>query len=137
MCSSPARLFVLAAEGRDTFGRRQAEAMALRFLDPLSYVCTNCGERLRFFDSARDGYDGLLNGGAAYMQGDAAEATACNKCGQSAAFLKCALAYNVDFEEEGDIDLLANAQDYFDSIDVSVTCSDCGTERHIGSWETS
>lgn len=107
----------------------------LPFLDPISFSCTACGKSTVFFDSQRDGYDGRLNGGACYEQGTAPQIIPCESCSGSAMALECGLAYNTDFEEEGDIELLDQAPDLFDSIDVNVRCKNCGSVQHVGAWE--
>jgi Zn finger protein HypA/HybF involved in hydrogenase expression len=107
----------------------------LPFLDPLDFECSDCGESVRFFDSSKHGYDGRLNGGASYEQGNMLSASSCDKCGSEAAVLECGLAYNTDFEEDDEPELLAQAQEYFDSIDVNVRCTQCDSARHIGAWE--
>ena len=108
----------------------------LSFLDPVTFTCAACGRSVVFFDSQRDGYDGRLNDGAAYEQGEASEPSTCQKCGNTSATLLCGLGYNIDFEEEGELDLLPEAQNYFDAIDINGRCGSCGETRHIGSWET-
>jgi hypothetical protein len=107
------------------------------FLDPLEFECPDCGESVRFFDSSLHGYDGRLNGGASYEQGSNASALFCEKCGSETAVLQCGLVYNMDFEEDEEAELLTQAQEYFDSIDVNARCSQCSSVRHIGAWELS
>lgn len=107
----------------------------LPYLDPVWFDCSGCDGSIMFFDSSRDGYNGRLNGGASYGQGDQPEATLCPACGSQEALLACGVAYNIDFEKEDQLDLLREAQDYFDAIDVNASCAQCSEVRHIGAWE--
>jgi len=106
------------------------------FLDPINFTCAKCGVSTVIFDSHRDGYDARLNGSGSYAQGTNPQPTSCEECGNEAAILLCGLSYNIDFEAEGDRDLLAHAEDYFDGIDIIARCNSCDAERHIGAWET-
>jgi hypothetical protein len=109
----------------------------LQYLDPLSFECGQCGRVTKFFDSQTDGYDGRLNDGACYEQGSEATATSCTNCNSTAAKLNCGLTYNIDFAEDDQPELVADAENYFDSIDVIAHCAKCGKERHVGTWEVS
>jgi hypothetical protein len=107
------------------------------YLDPVSFECATCGHLAAFFDSSRDGYEGLLNGGACYEQGADPQIVACSLCGNAATALTCELLYNTDFadEDEGQLELLANAQNYFDCINIQVRCPSCNVARPVGQWE--
>jgi hypothetical protein len=105
------------------------------YLDPVSFRCATCQQTTTFFDSQTDGYDGRLNGGSAYQQGRNPEPTTCSACGSVLAKLECGLAYNIDFEDDGQPELMDDAENYFDGIDISASCAECGERRHIGAWE--
>jgi hypothetical protein len=133
-------IFVLREFGcrcGSTFGvvKGTPDTEELPFLDPLDFQCCACDVSVRFFDSSIHGYDGRLNGGASYELGDNLSASSCHHCGSEAAVLQCGLAYNSDFEKNDESELFAQAQEYFDSIDVNARCNECGSVRHIGAWE--
>ena len=104
-------------------------------LDPVSFECAKCGNVVTFFDSSRDGYDGRLNDGACYEQGDRPAVVHCQGCGASSGKLACGLVYNIDFQEEGELESLAEVQDYFDFIEIALRCPSCGVTTYVGQWE--
>jgi rubredoxin len=107
----------------------------LAYLDPVSFECAKCGNSVTFFDSSRDGYDGRLNDGACYHQGQQPNIVRCQDCGGSSGKLACGLVYNIDFEAEGELESLAEVQDYFDFIEIARRCPSCGVTTYVGQWE--
>jgi ribosomal protein S27E len=105
------------------------------FVDPVAVHCDSCGLQATIFDSSSDGYDGRLNDGACYEQSYHRVPVSCVVCGETQSALLCLLAYNNDFNEEGDLELLARAPDLFDWIEISTKCSNGHAEQELGGWE--
>ena len=118
---------VRAGEQREDGGR----------LDPLTFVCDACDEAVKFFDSARDGYDGRFGNGTSYHQASTEAEVGCPACGGRSLGVRCRLHYNIDASERDEqlgeqIHLLS---DYFDALTVNAVCASCRRKFGIGDWE--
>ena len=105
--------------------------------DPLMFCCSKCSKSVTFFDSARDGYDGLLNHGSSYRQHRQFVSTECTNGHQRDFLLSIALGYQLALGELEEIVSKegGHAADYFDMIAVRVVCSRDDNSVEIGIWE--
>ena len=105
--------------------------------DPLNFACDACGTRTKFFDSARDGYDGRCGHGTTHQQGFDEVAVACPNCGTVSLRVQCVLTHNIDASELDDMlgERSHLLSDYFDWLDVDATCTACRQRFNVGSWE--
>jgi hypothetical protein len=122
-------------EGRIIAGKGTEE---VEWLDPLHFICSKCGAKVSFFDSQRDGYDGLLNGGACSMQSENEIDVECPGCKSSVLGLAAALFYNIepdDLDECIEEDQKSVVSDFYDALSIEACCKKCGIRFSVGDWE--
>ncbi|MFS0736412.1 hypothetical protein ABC347_05115 [Sphingomonas sp. 1P06PA] len=121
-----------------TFGRIVAgEVVDREHLDPVRFDCRQCGKSVTFFDSNRDGYDGLLNGGASYRQAKSSVPVTCRQGHTDRFVCLVELSYNIDATEIVEIvsEDGGSTSDYFDVINIHGKCLECGDLVQVGDWE--
>ena len=107
-------------------------------LDPLTWVCSACGESHNFFDSERDGHDGRFGHGSSYDQAAKQAEVGCPDCDVREMKVQCSLIYNIEASELDEAlgpESADQLPDYFDGLEVTAACASCRREFNIGSWE--